>query len=74
MESQISFWRLPKVVAVTGYSKSSLYRLIEQRRFPPQVKLGDAAVGWIAAEVESWLKERIAASRGQSRPARAVRV
>jgi hypothetical protein len=37
---EVSFLRLPKVKAVTGLSKTSLYALIKERSFPAPVRLG----------------------------------
>ena len=55
--------RLPGVKKSTGLSRSSIYDKIKRGEFPEPVKLGERAVGWIEAEIEGWLGERIAASR-----------
>jgi len=34
------FLKLNEIVEVTGLSRSSIYRLVEIRQFPQQVKLG----------------------------------
>jgi prophage regulatory protein len=55
--------RLPQVKTRTGLSRSTIYLRIAQGTFPKPVNLGGRAVGWIEEEVQSWLAERIAASR-----------
>jgi len=60
---QVRFLRLPEVLARTGLSRSTIYVRLEQGRFPRPVSLGSRAVGWIEAEVDEWMCERIAASR-----------
>jgi prophage regulatory protein len=60
---EVIFLRLPKVKAVTGLSKSSLYELIRANRFPAPVHLGARTVAWVAAEVKQWAAERILNSR-----------
>ena len=55
--------RLPQVLALTGLSRSTVYSLIDEHRFPKQVKLSERAAGWVASDVERWLNERIQASR-----------
>ncbi len=35
-------------------------------RFPRPVSLGARAVGWIEAEVDEWMRERIAESRSKA--------
>ena len=59
------FLRLPEVLARTGLSRSTIYVRLDQGRFPQPVSLGARAVGWIEAEVDGWMRERIAASRGR---------
>ena len=56
-------WRLPDVMARTGLSRSTIYYLISQDEFPPSINLSLRAVGWIADEIEQWIKDRIKASR-----------
>lgn len=59
--------RLPKVRELTGLSRSSIYRMIQDGTFPEQILLGGRAVGWIEAEIYDWISARIQQSRsGQS--------
>ncbi len=55
--------RLPAVKTRTGLSRSTIYLRVSQGTFPKPVSLGGRAVGWVEEEVQSWLAERIAASR-----------
>jgi prophage regulatory protein len=55
--------RLPAVKASTGLSRSTIYLRVSQGTFPRPVSLGGRAVGWVEEEIQSWLAERIAASR-----------
>lgn len=57
--------RLPEVQRRTGYSKAWIYRLMSQKRFPPTVKIGTRAVAFIESEVDGWIDQRIAESRGE---------
>ena len=57
------FLRLPDVQARTGLSRSTIYVRLGEGRFPRAVSLGSRAVGWIEAEVDEWIRERIAESR-----------
>jgi len=59
----LAFLRLPEVKAVTGLSKSSLYALIKEKRFPASVRLGARAVAWVRSEVRQWAVERVHESR-----------
>ena len=65
-QGQVRFLRLPEVLARTGLSRSTIYVRLEQGRFPRPVSLGGRAVGWIEAEVDEWIRERVAASRSNT--------
>lgn len=52
--------RRKEVEARTGLSRSTIYNRIQQGTFPAQVLLGEKAVGWVEAEIEAFLAERIA--------------
>ena len=60
---QARFLRLPEVMARTGLSRSTIYVRLDQGRFPRPVSLGGRAVGWIEAEVDEWIRDRIEKSR-----------
>ena len=60
------FLRLPEVMARTGLSRSTIYVRLEQGCFPRPVSLGSRAVGWVEAEVDEWMRERIAESRSNA--------
>jgi prophage regulatory protein len=55
--------RLPQVKSQTGLSRSAIYQRISDGNFPKQINLGGRAVGWLAADVENWIKQRVAQSR-----------
>ena len=63
---QVRFLRLPEVLARTGLSRSTIYVRLDQGRFPRPVSLGARAVGWIEAEVDEWIRERIDESRSDA--------
>lgn len=55
--------RIYEVQARVGLKRSAIYQGIKDGTFPRSVKLGvgpHCAVGWIATEVDAWLKARIA--------------
>ncbi|HZZ21114.1 MAG TPA: AlpA family phage regulatory protein [Roseiarcus sp.] len=51
--------RVGDVAAQTGLSPATIYRLAQEDKFPRQVKLGDAAAGWLDHEIEAWLEARV---------------
>lgn len=54
------FIRLKKVIEITALSRPTVYRLMQQGKFPKQIKLGEKSVAWLLEEVEQWMKERLA--------------
>ena len=63
------FIRLPEVLSRTGFSRTSIYRKMEDGSFPKSLKLGgppkdpnefdSRAIAWIEDEVEQWIESRI---------------
>ena len=66
MDAPVRVLRLPRVQARTGLSRSSIYMRVANRSFPQPVRLGARAIGWIESEVDQWIREQIAASRGNA--------
>ena len=61
--NHIKFLKRPDVQAMTSLSRSSIYALMEQGKFPKQIKLSERSVAWIESEIQDWLKSRVSASR-----------
>ena len=61
--SEKSIWRLPVVMARTGFPRSTIYHKMSMDEFPQSINLGLRSVGWIAEEVEEWIQGRIDDSR-----------
>lgn len=55
--------RLPEEKSRTGLSRSTIYQRIAEGKFPRPTNFGGRAVGWLEAELESRLRERIRDSR-----------
>ncbi len=64
--------RFPDVKRSTGLSHSKIYLRIARGTFPKPVSLGARAVGWLEAEVQQWLEQRIKESRSGSNGAGAT--
>ncbi len=63
--SKESLIRLSEVQRRTGYSKAWIYRLIADDKFPKQVKIGSRSVAFLESEIDGWIDQRIAESRGE---------
>jgi prophage regulatory protein len=66
----IRFLRFPAVLARTGLSRSTIWRLERRGEFPRHRRISRNAVAWIEAEVADWMQSRAASApdRGTGRP------
>jgi prophage regulatory protein len=51
--------RMPEVMRTTGLARSTIYLKLSQGEFPTSVKLGERAIGWLEADVQDWIEEKI---------------
>lgn len=65
IHAALTILRRKQVEARIGLRRSAIYAMIEAGAFPAPVKLGARAVGWVAGEVDDWLRARVAASRAE---------
>ncbi|UWQ07920.1 helix-turn-helix transcriptional regulator [Aliiroseovarius crassostreae] len=47
--------RRPEVEALTGLSRTSIYRMMDEGEFPRPVRVGKRAVAWREADLTEWL-------------------
>lgn len=64
--------RRPEVLTRTGICRTQIDNLEAAGTFPNRVRLGPRSVGWVEAEVDEWIAQRIAASRSP-KPATSIR-
>lgn len=58
-DTTTELWRLPRVLAATGLSRSALYRAVAEGSFPRPVRLGGtASVAWRSVEVVAWINDQ----------------
>lgn len=55
--------RRKQVQAQTGLARSTLYKLISQGDFPSPIRITAKAVAWSSSDVDTWIANRIAASK-----------
>ena len=54
--------RLPEVKNRTGLSRSSIYRLMAEGKFPNSISLGERAIGFLEQDIDQWIEARIQGS------------
>lgn len=62
MTEKIRILRIQQVKERTGLSRSTIYELVARGDLPRPVRIGQRTSGWIEAEVDKFLRERIAAT------------
>jgi prophage regulatory protein len=60
------FIKLPQVMAQTGLSRSHIYALAHEGKFPKPVKLSERSSAWVESEVQEWIESRIAERDGEA--------
>jgi prophage regulatory protein len=57
------FLRLAEVQKRVPYSRSTIYQLASQGKFPKPLSLGARAVAWLESDIDEWIASRIDKSR-----------
>lgn len=55
--------RIREVMARTGLDRSAIYRLARDGKFSKPIKISERSSAWDSEAVDSWIAERIAASK-----------
>jgi predicted DNA-binding transcriptional regulator AlpA len=50
--------RLPEVMALTSMSRTAIYEHMDKGTFPPSIKLGVRAMGWLKSDIIKWIENR----------------
>ena len=59
MTDKLKIIKLPRVMEMTTFCRTTIYRLIEKGKFPKQIKLAERPSGWLESEVSDYLETRI---------------
>ena len=62
-ERPLRFLRMRDLVQMTHLSKSTLYAMHAQGKFPKVVRLSERTSVWVESEVLAWMEERVAHGR-----------
>lgn len=52
------FVRLPFVMDAVGLSRASIYKFINEGRFPKQIHLSERTAAWRLSEIRAWMDKR----------------
>lgn len=48
--------RIKQVLEITGFSRTTLWRMRKSNSFPKAVQLGDSIIGWYERDIHTWIK------------------
>ncbi|TQK04326.1 MULTISPECIES: AlpA family transcriptional regulator [unclassified Herbaspirillum] len=57
---QVGYVRLPRVCAVTGLARSTIWAWVRQKRFPAPTKLSARMSAWRVEDLHAWLADPVA--------------
>jgi prophage regulatory protein len=63
---ELRILRRKQVEDRVGLACSTIYASVAAGTFPKPIQLGAQSVGWLESEIDAWLRERVAASRGEA--------
>jgi prophage regulatory protein len=46
-------------MSISGLGRTSIYKFMEDGRFPMSISLGERAIAWEVSEVEEWVLDKI---------------
>ena len=52
-----------QVEEITSLSRSSIYLLMSEDRFPKPIQIGNKRVAWVSQEINEWVDDRIENAR-----------
>lgn len=52
------FLRIKELSMILGISHSTIYRLIQQNKFPKQIKLTERTVVWRLSAINDWIANK----------------
>lgn len=55
--------RVPEVLRRVGFSRTTMYELIKEGRFPNKVIIGARSVAFVESDIDAWIENTISDSR-----------
>jgi prophage regulatory protein len=59
--------RRKQIEARTGLARSTIYALMSEGKFPKPVPLVGRTVAWTSSSIDTWISERIVASKNAAK-------
>ena len=60
----MSYLNLKQVKEITQLSTATIYRLMDQGKFPKQFKLAERTSRWVGSEIDDFINQKIEERKG----------
>jgi prophage regulatory protein len=57
-DTQVLVVRMSRLVEMIGLSRSTIWKLLSEGKFPNPIRLGSRSIAWRIKDVEDWLESR----------------
>jgi prophage regulatory protein len=61
--------REKEVLRMVPFGRSSLWSYVQGKTFPAPIRIGPRSIAWLESDIDDWIAERVAESRGASQTA-----
>jgi prophage regulatory protein len=65
-QEEIKIIRRKELETIVGLSRSSIYAMMKQGKFPQSFKLGERSIGWDSEDIQNWLLSRVSTKRNRN--------
>jgi prophage regulatory protein len=57
-DTQVLVVRMSRLVEMIGLSRSTIWKLLSEGKFPNPIRLGSRSIAWRINDIEEWLQSR----------------
>lgn len=58
LDTHVLVVRMSRLVEMIGLSRSTIWKLLSQDKFPTPIRLGSKSIGWRVKDIDEWLQNR----------------
>jgi len=58
LDTQVLVVRMSRLVEMIGLSRSTIWKLLSEGKFPKPIRLGSRSIAWRINDIEEWLQSR----------------
>jgi prophage regulatory protein len=58
-----SLLKLKDVVQLTGLSRTTIYNLLNENKFPKRIQITKQRIAFLSTDIDKWISEKVKAGR-----------